>query len=432
MTTRTPVMLSAALAAATGVALIVDPDFVVRVILGVGLSGSGLAVGRGAGVVLVALGLACWPSGADATAHTIWALFTYDLLLALYFGYLSVSGGFVSSMLWPACALHALLALLLAVAAYERYSGKGPFKQIANSVRKQTRAVSLISAALNEGDHEMSQNHFTLAFPLKSPTDAKALGEQLPPIMPGLFQAEDTIGTVHYSRFAVLSDKTLLLLGDFDGELSQLMTDLAKHAGPVFDAIFQHVDNPPPTPVADHADEFVKWTAAHLLHALNLYTAYPGVTAKEIKALAAAADVSGAGELNVFLVVLPIKSKVAFLEVELLLKARGKGTTKDLDKVGTPHFAQFVPLEDYQIGFFTVYDGSFDTYIADFTKNIGQVFDLLFKFTKGAPPSPCRKYLQEFIDFAEGANRAPIGFYQAYPGLSVQDIHALIADSKSQ
>ena len=84
--------------------------------------------------------------------------------------------------------------------------------------------------------------------------------------------------------------------------------------------------------------------------------------------------------------------------------------------MGTPHFAQFVKLEDNQIGFFTVYDGSFEKYIADFTKNIGPIFDLLFKFTKGAPPSPCRKYLQEFIDFAAGANRTPIGFYQAYPG----------------
>jgi hypothetical protein len=90
-----------------------------------------------------------------------------------------------------------------------------------------------------------------------------------------------------------------------------------------------------------------------------------------------------------------------------------------------------VPLEDNQIGFFTVYDGSFDKYIADFTKNIGEVFDLIFKFTKDPPPSPCRKHLQEFIDFAAGANRTPIGFYQAYPGLTVQDIHALIADSKS-
>lgn len=277
----------------------------------------------------------------------------------------------------------------------------------------------------------MSQNHFTLSFPLKSPADAKAAAELLPPLMPGIFQAQDTIGTIHYSRFTILSDKTLLFLGDFDGEFSQLMAEVAKHTGPVFDAIFQHVVNAPPNPIADHADTFVEWTADHLLTAVNLYTAYPDVTAKEIKALASAAGISGASELHPFLVILPMKSKLAFIEVQLILRVRGHGTTKDLDKVGTPHFAQFVPLEDNQIGFFTVYDGAFDKYISDFTKNIGPVFDLLFKFTKGAPPSPCRKYLQEFIDFAAGANRTPIAFYQAYPGLSVQDIHALIADSKS-
>lgn len=278
----------------------------------------------------------------------------------------------------------------------------------------------------------MSQNHFTLSFPLKAPADARAVSEQLPSLMPEMFKAQDSLGTIHYSRFTVLSDKTLLFLGDFDGEFAQLMADLAKTASPVFDAIFQHVNNPPPSPVAANSEAFVEWTAEHLVTAVNLYTAYPGVTAKEIKALAAAADVTGAGELHPFLVILPMKSKLAFIEVEMILRARGSGTTKDLDKVGTPHFAQFVKLEDNQIGFFTVYDGSFDKYIADFTKNIGPIFDLLFKFTKGAPPSPCRKYLQEFIDFAAGANRTPIGFYQAYPGLSVQDIHALIADHKAE
>jgi hypothetical protein len=277
----------------------------------------------------------------------------------------------------------------------------------------------------------MSQNHFTLSFPVKSAKDAKLVAERLPPMMPQLFRANDSIGTIHYSRFTLLSERTLLFLGDFDGEFAQLMADLARLAGPVFDAIFQHVDRPPPVPVADNADAFVEWTASQLIDAVNLYTAYPGVTVKEIKALAAAADVSGDGVLNPFLVILPIKSKLAFIEVKLILRIRGSGTTKDLDKVGTPHFAQFVPLEDNQIGFFTVYDGSFDKYIADFTKNIGPVFDLIFKFTRDPPPSPCRKHLQEFIDFAAGANRTPIGFYQAYSGLSVQDIHALIADSKS-
>src|ERR1700730_16548859 len=124
----------------------------------------------------------------------------------------------------------------------------------------------------------MSQNHFTLGFPLKSPTDAKTLAEQLTPMMPGLFRAEDTMGKVHYSRFTVLSEKTLLFLGDFDGEFGSLMAHLAKLAGPVFDAISKHVQKPPPFRVAANADAFVTWSTARLLHAVNIYTAYPSVT----------------------------------------------------------------------------------------------------------------------------------------------------------
>jgi hypothetical protein len=126
MTTRTLVVLDAALEVATGVALIVDPGFVVDVLLGAGLSGGGIAVGRVAGFGLLSLGLACWPSGGDATAEATWALFTYNLLAALYLGYLRVGGGFVSYLLWPAFALHALLALLLARPAYERARQERP------------------------------------------------------------------------------------------------------------------------------------------------------------------------------------------------------------------------------------------------------------------------------------------------------------------
>jgi hypothetical protein len=278
----------------------------------------------------------------------------------------------------------------------------------------------------------MSQNHFTLAFPLKTPQDAKALAEHLPPLMPGLFSVLDTIGTIYSSRFTILDEKTLIFIGDFDGEFGQLIAELGKQAGPVFDAIFPHVENPPSTPVADHVDAFAEWTAEHLLRAATLFSAYPDVTVQEIKALASAAGVTGATKQLPFLLILPIKSKLAYVEVELLLRAREHRTRKDLAMVGTPHFAQFVPLGNLQVGFFTVYDGSFDTYIADFTKYIGPVFDLVFKFTKDPPPSPCRKYVQEFIDFGKRINLEPIGFYQAYPGLSVQDIHALIADARSK
>lgn len=278
----------------------------------------------------------------------------------------------------------------------------------------------------------MSQSHLTLSFSLKSAADAKAVSQGLPPLMPDLFRAEDAIGTVHYSRFTVLSDRTLLFLAEFDGDVGPLMLELVKRAGPVFDAVVKHVNDPPSGPVASNANAFVEWAMGHLLSPAYVYSAYPGPTVKEIKAMAAAADVSGASQLLPFLVILPAKGRLAFGQMQLILRTMAKTgrVDKDLDSVGTPHFAQFVPLEDRQLGFFTVYDGAFDKYIMDFTKNIGHVFDLIFKFTKDPPPSPCRKHVQEFVDFAAAASRTPIGFYQAYPCLSNQDIKALIADSR--
>jgi hypothetical protein len=120
MTTRTLVRLSSAIEAATGVGLIAVPDLVARVLLGVGLSASGIAVGRVAGFGLLSLGLACWPTADDATPSAPRALFGYNLLAALYLGYLRASGEFIALLLWPACLLHAVLAILLGRRTIER------------------------------------------------------------------------------------------------------------------------------------------------------------------------------------------------------------------------------------------------------------------------------------------------------------------------
>jgi hypothetical protein len=104
---------AAAIEVTTGLTLIADPAFVVRLLIGASLSSSGMAVGRIGGFGLLSLGLACWPSGTVVTARVTGALFTYNLLSSLYIAYLSVVGGFVGYLLWPACALHAFLALLL-------------------------------------------------------------------------------------------------------------------------------------------------------------------------------------------------------------------------------------------------------------------------------------------------------------------------------
>jgi hypothetical protein len=120
--TRMLVVVSAAIEAATGAALIAVPDVVARILLGTGLSGSGMAVARVAGLGLLSLAIASWPGNGDATPQVIRALFVYNLLAGLYLGYLRVGGAFTGYLLWPACALHVVMGFLLVRPAYESVS----------------------------------------------------------------------------------------------------------------------------------------------------------------------------------------------------------------------------------------------------------------------------------------------------------------------
>jgi hypothetical protein len=122
MTTKTVVRLAAGLEAATGVAVILSPTLVVRVLFGVGLSEGGIAVGRVGGFALLSLAIACWPRN-NTPAQATEALFVFNVLTALYLGYLKVGVGFVTYFLLPACILHTVLALLLARPAYQSARG---------------------------------------------------------------------------------------------------------------------------------------------------------------------------------------------------------------------------------------------------------------------------------------------------------------------
>ena len=128
MTAKKLVMVSAAIEAATGLALIAVPDRVATILLGVGLPGSGIAVARLTGIALLCLAIACWPRGESASDPAIQALFTYNLFAAIYIAYLRLGEGFVSYVLWPTCAIHALLGLLLVRPAYESVSASKPVR----------------------------------------------------------------------------------------------------------------------------------------------------------------------------------------------------------------------------------------------------------------------------------------------------------------
>ena len=90
-----------------------------------------------------------------------------------------------------------------------------------------------------------------------------------------------------------------------------------------------------------------------------------------------------------------------------------------------------MPFEHNHIGFFTVYDGDIEKYFQDFAEKTSTVFDALFPHVVGAPPTPVAKNAQAFYQWGLDNNYPAIGFYSAYPGLSVQDIRALLADRKS-
>ncbi len=126
MTTRTLVIGSAAIEAATGVALIGVPDLVARLLLGTELSNSGIAVARVAGFGLLTLAIACWPASEDSSPQATRALFVYNLLAGSYLGFLRVGGGFAGYLLWPACVLHLLLALLFLRPIFQRPSTTHP------------------------------------------------------------------------------------------------------------------------------------------------------------------------------------------------------------------------------------------------------------------------------------------------------------------
>jgi len=265
------------------------------------------------------------------------------------------------------------------------------------------------------------QNRLTLAFPIRSPADSKLLAEKLPPLMPRLAKASDVIGTVHDSCFVVLSEQTLLFLADFDGDEEELLRDLAKHAGPVFDAVWAHVHRPPPAPASRNMEAFVKWAQHHHLRTAAVFAACPTATVRGIKSRAAAAHVKGTGEQLPFLVILPLRSHVN----ERVFRVAA-GILADASRsIGTLHFASLVLLERDKLGFFTIYDGPFERFIQAFAEKLGPVFDLLFEFVVDPPPTPSARNAGALIEWVVAHVLPPLGMYQAYPGLRVQDVSEL-------
>ena len=140
-----------------------------------------------------------------------------------------------------------------------------------------------------------------------------------------------------------------------------------ENAGPVFDAIFKHVDDPPATPVAGNPQRVIKWLKHHVREPLDTYFAYEDASVQDIKAAARAAGFTGNTSQAPLLTYMAFKSRVQGFALKLVGKAMlGEKGHKASDAIGTLHFSHWVPFENNHLGFFTIFDGDFAKYIQDF------------------------------------------------------------------
>ena len=110
------VTAAAAVKVVTGLVPIIRPSLFVWLLFRAELSAAGQALGRLAGLSLLALALACWPvrwaeTGSNSALR---ALLAFSLLAAVYLVYVGIGGKIVGILLWPAAALHMALTIILA------------------------------------------------------------------------------------------------------------------------------------------------------------------------------------------------------------------------------------------------------------------------------------------------------------------------------
>jgi hypothetical protein len=106
--------LAAVVEAATGLALIIAPSLVGRLLFGAEFTGVANPAARVTGIALLALGVGCWPG---STAFC--GMLTYSALVTLYLLSLAIRGEWVGPLLWPVVALHGILTVLLAWAGFQ-------------------------------------------------------------------------------------------------------------------------------------------------------------------------------------------------------------------------------------------------------------------------------------------------------------------------
>jgi|KBSMisStaDraftv2_1062788.scaffolds.fasta_scaffold236788_2 hypothetical protein len=108
-----PLAVAAIAEILTGVALVMVPSAVGRLLLNAELSGAAIVTARIAGIGLLSLGLACWPNS-ETTRSASRGMLVYNLLVTLYLASLGIRGEWTGILLWPAVLFHAGMTMVFA------------------------------------------------------------------------------------------------------------------------------------------------------------------------------------------------------------------------------------------------------------------------------------------------------------------------------
>ena len=117
--TKKALILAAVGEGTTGLALLLAPGSVGRLLLGEEVVGTAIPVARVTGIALAALAIACWPG------PPVVGMLAYSTSVMLYLAYLGLADGLTGILLWPAVLLHAVLTVLLMRAVTHHGPGTG-------------------------------------------------------------------------------------------------------------------------------------------------------------------------------------------------------------------------------------------------------------------------------------------------------------------
>ena len=114
MRQRFVVTAAACLEIIVGALFLTMPDVPCLLLFGAKPEAIGMALGRFAGIALVALGIACLPSTeAGSRRSVVQGLFIFNLGVAILFAWVGVATALHGFLLWPVVILHAIIAAAL-------------------------------------------------------------------------------------------------------------------------------------------------------------------------------------------------------------------------------------------------------------------------------------------------------------------------------